>query len=255
MPTARWLAGGTLAAGLALAALALAQPRGRGHAAPPRPKPATTTSSDNPYDDKGEKGSAGSGSAGSDAGVVPAPPSMTTADGGKLSPLNPAPEEFSDAGTPPMSIDYDRLLADVAALRARVAAVSDTLFHSRIAVSLRTSGDHARLAALTVSLDDGIVWTAPASFLADDATVVYDHAVAPGHHALTVDVERRDDRNDTFRTSQRSRFVVDVPADQRLAVEIDLSDDSDMGGDFPSDRKGQYDLRVRARARAQPMPR
>lgn len=254
MRTARWLARGTLAAGLTLATLGLAQPRGRGHW-PPRPKRATTTSSDNPYDDKSEKDSAGSGSAGSDAGVVPAPPSMTTADGGKLSPLNPAPEEFSDAGMPAMAIDYDRLLADVAALRARVAAVSDTLFHSHIAVSLQASGDHARIAGLTVSLDDGIVWTAPASFRADDATVVYDHAVAPGHHALTVDVERRDDRNDTFRSSQRSRFVVDVPADQRLAVEIDLSDDSDMGEDFPSDKKGQYDLRVRMKAKAQSMPR
>jgi len=257
MRTARWLAGGTLVAGVALATLALAQPRGRGHAAPPRPKPASTSGSDNPYDDKGEKGSAASasGAGAPDSGVVPPPPSMTTADGGKLSPLNPAPDEFSDAGMPPMTIDYDRLLADVAALRARVAAVSDTLFHSRIAVSLHTSGDHARVAGLTVSLDDGIVWTAPASFRADDATVVYDHAVAPGHHALTVDVERRDDRNDTFRSSQRSRFVVDVPADQRLGVEIDLSDDSDMGDDFPSDKKGQYDLRVRMRAKAQPMPR
>jgi hypothetical protein len=261
MRTARWLAGGTLAAGLALATLAVAQPRGRGHAAPPRPKPSATSGSDNPYDDKGEKGEKGgaapaaAGAGASDAGVVPAPPPMTTPDGGKLSPLNPAPEEFSDAGMPAMAIDYDRLLADVASLRARVAAVSDTLFHSRIVVSLQTRGDHARTAGLTVSLDDGIVWTAPASFRADDATVVYDHAVAPGHHALTVDVDRRDDRNDTFRSSQRSRFVVEVPADQRHAVEIDLSDDSDMADDFPSDKKGQYDLRVRMKAKAQPMPR
>jgi hypothetical protein len=180
---------------------------------------------------------------------------MENADGGKLSPLNPAANEFSDAGTPPMSVDYDKLLADIASLRARVAAVSDTLFHSRIAVLLETSGDHGRIASLTVSLDDGIVWTSPASFRADDATVVYDHAVAPGHHAVTVDVERRDDRNDAFRSAQRSRFVVDVPADQRLGVEVKLWDDSNMGGDFPSDKKGQYELRVRMRAKAQPLPR
>ena len=191
----------------------------------------------------------------SDAGPVPPPPQMESADGGKLSPLNPAANEFSDAGTPAITVDYDRLLADIGSLRARVAAVSDTLFHSRIAVTLETSGDHGRIAALTVSLDDGIVWTSPAAFRAEDATTVYDHAVAPGHHAVTVDVERRDDRNDSFRSNQRSRFVVDVPADQRLAVELKLWDDSNMGGDFPADKKGDYELRVRMRAKAQALGR
>jgi hypothetical protein len=106
-----------------------------------------------------------------------------------------------------------------------------------------------------VSLDDGVVWTSPAGFRADDPTTVYDHAVAPGHHAVTVDVERRDDRNDSFRSTQRSRFVVDVPADQRLGVELKLWDDSSMGADFPSDKKGSYELRVRMRAKAQALGR
>ncbi len=152
---------------------------------------------------------------------------------------------------PPSTIDYDRLLADVAALRARVAAVSDTLFHSKMAISVETSGDHGRIASLSVSIDDGVVWTSPASFRADDATTIYEHSVAPGHHAVTVDIERRDDRDDTFRSTQRSRFVVDVPTDQRLVVAFKLWDDSNIGGDFASDKKGQYDLRVRMRAQAQ----
>jgi hypothetical protein len=99
------------------------------------------------------------------------------------------------------------------------------------------------------------VWSSPASFHADDATTIYDHAVAPGRHAVSVDIERRDDRNDAFRSSQRSRFIVDVPADQRLTVQVKLSDESDMGGEFPSARKGQYELFVSARAKAQPIER
>jgi hypothetical protein len=177
------------------------------------------------------------------------------ADGGKLSPLNPAANEFSDAGMAPSSLDYDRLLTDIGALRARVAAVSDTLFHSRIAITLEASGDHGRIASLSVSLDDGVVWTSPSTFRPEDPTTVYDHAVAPGHHAVTVDLERRDDRNDTFRSAQRSRFIVDVPADDRLAIELKVWDDSSMGADFPGDKSGQYELRVRARAKAQPLPR
>jgi hypothetical protein len=239
---ARWIGLAAMGTALAGAGVAAAQPRGRpakkavddGGAAPAPPPPPAAVA---------------------DAGPVPAPTQDESIDGGKLSPLNPAPNEFSDAAPAPDSVDYDRLLADVAALRARVAAVSDTLFHSRIAIAVEARGDHARVAALSVSLDDGVVWTSPASFRPSDPTTVYEHAVAPGHHAVTIDVERRDDRNDVFRSSQRSRFIVDVPADQKLAVELQVTDDSAMGADFPADHKGQYELRVRARAQARSLGR
>jgi hypothetical protein len=261
MRKARVLSVAAVGVVLAVATLAFAQGRGRPGV---RPKPkADAGAGDNSSDDKtaASAAAAASGSAGappstapaSSTGVVPAPASDLTADGGKLSPLNPAANEFSDAGASAPSIDYDRLLADVAALRARVAAVSDTLFHSRIAVTMETSGSHARIARLAVSLDDGVVWTAPSQFRAEDATPVYDHAVAPGKHAVTVEVERRDDRDDSFRSADRSRFVVDVPADQKLDVALKLWDDSTMGGDFPGDKSGVYLLRVRATAKAQPV--
>lgn len=254
------VAGGSLAAAaMVIATLALAQPRGK--PTRPKPRPAASAGTDAPSDEKGGPPAPSAGApppsgsnAPNDTGPVP-PPAGDAADGGRFSPLNPAANEFSDAGIPPTSIDYDRLLADIGGLRARVAAVSDTLFHSRIAIALEASGDHGHIASLSVSLDDGVVWTSPQAFRAEDPTTVYDHAVAPGHHAVTVDVERRDDRNDTFRTAQRSRFVVDVPADERLSVDLKLWDDSSMGADFPSDRSGQYELRVRARAKAQPLPR
>jgi hypothetical protein len=261
MPAARLFGGGMLAATIVVAAVAFAQPRAKPRA-PVKPKPAASGTPENPYEDKGQApgtapaaSSAPASTASSDAVVPAPPPAPESADGGKLSPLNPAANEFSDAGTPAPPIDYDLLLSDIAALRARVAAVTDTLFHSRMAIALETSGDHGRIASLSVSLDDGVVWTSPASFRADDPTVVYDHAVAPGHHAVTIDVERRDDRNDTFRTAQRSRFTVEVPGDGKLSVEIKLWDDSNMGADFPGDKKGEYELRVRARAKAQPIGR
>jgi hypothetical protein len=258
MRTGRVLAGGTLAAATLIATIALAQPHARPAHPAARPRPAS--SADNPGDDRsGAPASSASGApaagAPADTGPVPPPVADVTADGGKLSPLNPAANEFSEAGAAPPTLDYDRLLTDIGALRARVAAVSDTLFHSRIAIALEATGDHARIAGLSVSLDDGVVWTSPTTFRPEEATTVYDHAVAPGHHALTVDVERRDDRNDAFRSAQRSRFIVDVPADEKLSVDLKLWDDSSMGGDFPGDRSGQYDLRVRARAKAQPLPR
>jgi hypothetical protein len=269
MRTQRLITGGTLAVTLVTVSLAVAQsrpPRGKPGGKPkPAPSAAPSASAGDPYEDRGATAAASASATPSAAPAssaspavedAPAPPPGDTLDGGgKLSPLNPEANEFSDAGVTAPSVDYDRLLADIGALRARVAAVSDTLFHSRIAVAIEARGDHARTATLTVSLDDGVVWTSPAAFRADDPTTVYDHAVAPGHHAIGVDVERRDDRNDAFRSAERSRFIVDVPADQKLTVNLELKDDSNMGADFPSDKKGRYDLRVRALARAEPIPR
>jgi hypothetical protein len=246
---------------LALVSVAFAQPR---HRPAPHPRGAATAdagATDNPYADESSKGGADAGAAPtvssaptSSTGPVPAPPSAQMYDGGmKPSPLNPAANEFSDGGAPPQALDYDRLLADIAALRARVAAVSDNLFRSRVAVAIETSGDHGRIAHLEVSLDDGVVYTAPANFHADDSTVVYDHSAAPGRHAVTIEVERRDDRDDSFRTTQRSRFVVDIPRDNRLFLDVRIWDDSNMGKNFEADHSGRYELKIRAKASAAPV--
>ncbi len=245
----RFLALVTIAGATALGTLAVAQPRGK--PGPARPKPPAAKVDASAPDEANDAGARPS----STSGPVPEPPGgADIGDGGvKPSPLNPTPQELTggvDAGTP---IDYDRLLADIAALRARVAALSDNLYQSRIAVALQTDGDHGRIARLTVSLDDGIVYTAPATFAASDMTTVYDHAVAPGRHAVTIDIDRKDDRDEAFRTSQRSRFTVDVPRDNRVDVQVKILDDSSMGGDFASDKSGKYDLRFRVKAVAKPV--
>lgn len=230
----------------ASATLAIAQPRGG--KAPARPKPAAST--------KVEAGApAVDAEPTSEAPLEPSPVASEILDGGtRPSPLNPRPEELpsrtSDAGAP---VDYDRLLADIQGLRARVASLGDGLYRSRIAVSLETSGDHGKVSRLTVSIDDGVVWTAPAAFAPSDPAIVYDHAVAPGRHAVTVDVDRKDDRDDTFRSSQRSRFTVDVPREQRVTIEVKLTDDSTMGKNFPGDRSGRYDLGLRVKAVSKPV--
>ena len=242
----RFLAGVVLAGATALATLSFAQTRTKPAAKPVRP-PATKADAQATE----EPGSADAAA----TGPTEPPPVADTSDGGvRPSPLNPTAQESPgnnvDAGTP---VDYDRLLADIAALRARVAAVADNLYQSRVAVALQTDGDHGKIVRLAVSLDDGVVYTAPPTFAASDLTVVYDHAVAPGRHAVTVDLDRKDDRDETFRTSQKNRFTVDVPRDHRVTIEVKVIDDSSMGKDFPADKSGRYDLRVRVRAVAKPV--
>ena len=255
----RFFAAVVLAGATALATLSFAQTRPKPAFKPARP-PAAKIDAQASTEDP-----AGAGDAAGNAPAEPPPPLSTTpsartpqsdtSDGGvRSSPLNPTAQELPsnavDAGTP---IDYERLLADIAALRARVAAVSDNLYQSRVAVALQTDGDHGKIVRLAVSLDDGVVYTAPPTFAASDMTVVYDHAVAPGRHAVTVDLDRKDDRDETFRTSQKNRFTVDVPRDHRVTVEVKVIDDSSMGKDFPADKNGKYDLRVRVRAVAKPV--
>ena len=243
--------------------LALAQPSKK---PPPKKPPAVKEAGgeDNPYGGGGDVAKEGGmATAGFEAGApatagsgtVPAPLGLQTTggDGGvRPSPLNPTVEEMPgklDGGTV-NAVDYDKLIADIAALRARVSAVGDSMFRSRVVISVETDNDHAKIGRMTVSLDDGVVFTAPQNFRADDAKQVYAAGVAAGRHAITVDVDRADERNDAFKTAQRTRFLVDVPRDQELAVDIKIVDDSNMGKDFPADQKGRYKLEVRMDAKA-----
>jgi hypothetical protein len=244
------------------ATLAVAQPKkGGGAKKPPRTAPDAGT--DNPYEDVMASVASAKGDAGAavDAGAalaldaaIPAPQGTQLLDGGlRPSPLNPAPEEMPSLAAPDAGVDVDRLIADVATLRARVAAVGDNLFRSRMSVSVQTKGSHARVQRLVLSLDDGVVFTSPAGFKAEDMTPIYARGLAPGRHAITLEIERADDRNEAFKSSQRSRFMVEVPKDSELKVELKVSDDSSMGGDFPKSQDGDYDLRVKLYAEAKPV--
>jgi hypothetical protein len=240
--------------------LALALPsKGQGPAPRPPLKPRTGVDSGvQPQPDGG--GESAALGATTDAGAPVISPMQSDAggdNGSRLSPLTPPAAEFPqaiDGGLSPQSFDYDRVLSDIAALRARVSAATELMFRSRLTVQVRSDGKYAKIARLSVALDDGTVFTGKPGFKPDDFVVVYDHAVAPGRHAVTVDVERADEREDGFRSAQKSRLIVDVPKDQKLNVEVILVDESTMGGDFPSDKSGRYDLRIRMRAAAKAAP-
>jgi hypothetical protein len=257
----RWVAGGSTLAVLLLVTLSLGQ--GRRQAKPRVTKPAPAMSIDagapealSPETDPSPGAANSNGAPDAASAAAPLVVRSEGTDGGpRPSPLNPQPNEFPDGGGAPAGPDYDRLLGEIAALRARIAAVSDTLFQARIAVLVQAEGGHAKVEKLSVALDDGNVYTAAPNFRADDMTSIYERAVAPGKHAVTVDIERKDDRDETFRTTQRSRVVVDVPESQRLEVAIRIDDDSNMGGNFKNDRSGRYDLRVRFKANAAPVKR
>jgi len=200
--------------------------------------------------DKGDAKSEPAPASGSDdLGGPPPPKAAGASEATKPSPLNPEANEFADGGSQPPPAEYDKLLGDIATLRSRVSALTTTLFASKVRVVVETRGSNARVSNFTVTLDDGVVFTAPERFSADDERTVYEHSVAPGHHVLGVDIERFDTRNKEYRTWQSSRFSVVIPESQLVDAHLIIQDGSDMGKDFPDDQDGEYDLRVRLRAR------
>ncbi len=250
------------------AATASAQPKARPgrYTRPAATKPSPTTApateaskSEAPKADAAAATESAPVSAGSGAGnasvtsgddLGPPPPKQGTENAGpKKSPLTPEPNEFPQGAPKPPPVAYDKLLADIAALRSRVAAVTTTLFSSKLRVLVGVQGDDARIASFKLTLDDGIVYSAPDNFGGGEPLVVYDHAVAPGHHMLGVEIERYDARNREYRTYQSSKFSIVVPESKRVESSFRIQDASDMGDDFPSGHDGEYDLRVRLRAR------
>lgn len=249
----------------ALSLGAIAQNKGRGLKRPPPSTTAAAKASAAPTADSAKESTkepaagakepaAGETTPSSDAATsgddLGAPPPKPVSDkpGTQPSPLTPAPGEFPTAAPKPPPVAYDKLLADIAALRSRVAAVTTTLFSSKLRVVVELDGDDARVSSLKITLDDGIVYAAPDRFSAEEPEVVYEHAVASGHHVVGVEIERYDVRNRQFRTFQTSKFAVVVPESKRLETSITIEDDSDMAEDFPDDQDGEYDLYVRLRA-------
>ncbi len=224
---------------LLLSIVALAQPK---HAA------RETAGQTNQAEAKAEP-SASSASAESDLGGPP--PKTVAPSESKLSPLNPEANELSNGVPQAPPADYDKLLGDIATLRSRVSALTSTLFASKVRVAVETRAADARVVSLSVTLDDGVVFTAPEQFVSEDERTVYEHAVAPGHHVLGVDIERFDARNKEYRTWQSSRFSIVIPESKLVDAHLIIQDSSDMGKDFPDDQDGEYDLRVRLRARVE----
>jgi hypothetical protein len=192
-------------------------------------------------------GTAGAATAPSAAspGTVSAGTAPAAAAPARASALNPTPAEFPSTTPAPSTPQLDALLSRVAALRSRIAAIASAMFSSKLRIEVRAEGESVRLESLHVSLDGGVVYTAPPRSGFEQAEVVYEHPVAPGQHVVAILVERHDTRNPQFSTWQESRFVVLVPEKKLLWTRFELEDNSSMAEDFAEDNEGQYQLRVK----------
>ena len=204
-------------------------------AAAPAPAPATAP----------HPGPAASGAAPSVPRAAAPGASAPGAAAARPSPLNPTPAEFPSTTLAPSTPQLDALLSRVAALRSRIAALASALFSSKLRIEVRAGGDGVRLESLHVSLDGGVVYTAPPRSGFEQTETVYEHPVAPGQHVIGIAVERHDTHNPQVSSGQESRFVVLVPEKKLLWTRLELEDESTMAEDFTADNEGKYQLRVK----------
>lgn len=237
------------------ALVAVAQPKKGAAPAKDADKKAADKDDKDKKDDKSKKDekaepppAAPPGASASDLGEPPPKQVDRPDERTKPSPLTPRANEFPDGGAAPAPAEYDRLLGDIAALRSRVAALTTTMFKSKLRVLVQTEGDNARIGKFVVTLDDGVVYVAGDRFSADDEKAVYEHAVAPGHHILGVEIERVDARGREYKTWQSTKMSIVVPESKTVEARVELEDDSDMAVDFPDDQDGEYELNVKLRA-------
>jgi hypothetical protein len=238
--------------------------KSRAPKAPAAPAPASDSApEDSPYQTDGASAQGAASATASSPETAPAPsgadamdtkiddkaPQTTGGGGPTLSPLNPEPAESPKAAPAAGPEALDKLIAEIATLRARVAALTTSLFSSKLKVYVHTDGDDARILGFVVTLDDGVVFKGDPGFVAEDEKVVYEHAVAPGSHVVGIEIERQDTRGAAYKTWQTTRFAIQVPEREVLEAIVVIEDDSDMADDFPDGQDGNYELGVRLRAK------
>ncbi|HXK18986.1 MAG TPA: hypothetical protein VNG33_14340, partial [Polyangiaceae bacterium] len=154
----------SLLACASLVGAAPAQPGKKAAAPKEEAKPDAAKAAAKAEPDKADKpvggGEAATGSGSDDLGAPPPKNVNELKPEKKPSPLTPKPEEFPSGVAKPPPFEYDKLLGDIAALRSRVAALTTTLFASKLRVVVETKGDDARLTSFNITLDDGVVFAA-----------------------------------------------------------------------------------------------
>ncbi len=172
------------------------------------------------------------------------PPTVTEGEPEERpSPLTPPASEMPGRpGDPPP--DLDRLLAELVALRARVDGLTSTLYESKLRIRLDADGEETRILSLVVTVDGGVVYSAPANFVGADGITVYEHAVAPGRHVIGVEVERAHPGSSGHRSWQATRYTVEVPEKRTLATRLEVEDDSSVDAPSSGKYRGIATMRV-----------
>jgi len=191
------------------------------------------------------------------AGTVPA---ATTPVAPQAAPT-PAPAPAVDPGpTPPdlapLRQEYVAIMDEMVQARSRVAILGQELFQTRMTVQVQDrTGDEATLARFVLELDGTPIHSSDGELEGgDQGRQLFEGALAPGPHVLTLELEQRAREDTEYRVTQRESFRFIVVRDRLTEVTIVLEDDSDIARSFPSGGEGRFEIRTRLRVATRALP-
>jgi hypothetical protein len=138
---------------------------------------------------------------------------------------------------------------DMVNARQLVATLGEELFQTRVVITVQDrAGDDQTLATFALELDGAPVFHTDGEIEGgSEGRQVYEGALAPGPHVLTVASEQRAREDAEYRYVQRDTYRFIVVRDRRTEIGIVLEDDSDIARQFPHDGEGRYDVHTRVR--------
>lgn len=195
------------------------------------------------------------GTAGATAPTAATPPTSAT-------PPTPPPAESADPGPTPPDLapirqEYVQLMDEMVQARSRVAIVGQELFQTRMTITVQDrTGDEQTLTRFLLELDGTPIHRTDGEIEGgQQGRQVFEGALAPGPHVLTIDMEQRARDDPEYRTTQRESFRFIVVRDRLSEVTIILEDDSNIARDFRSGGEGGFDVRTRLRVATRELPR
>ena len=243
--------------------------RGTQPTAEPAPETGAETGTETetvpPPDPFAEPGAPPTGTPPATTGTTPppatgTPPAATTPVAPQAAPT-PAPAPAVDPGpTPPdlapLRQEYVAIMDEMVQARSRVAILGQELFQTRMTVQVQDrTGDEATLARFVLELDGTPIHSSDGELEGgDQGRQLFEGALAPGPHVLTLELEQRAREDTEYRVTQRESFRFIVVRDRLTEVTIVLEDDSDIARSFPSGGEGRFEIRTRLRVATRALP-
>ncbi|UJR78371.1 hypothetical protein [Sandaracinus amylolyticus] len=188
------------------------------------------------------------------AQVAPPPPSPTASATPPAAAADPGP---MPPDLSPLRQEYVQLMDEMVQARSRVAIVGQELFQTRMTITVqdRTGGEQT-LTRFVLELDGTPVHRTDGELEGgDQGRQLFEGALAPGPHVLTIDMEQRSREDTEYRTTQRESFRFIVVRDRLTEITIVLEDDSDIAREFRSGGEGRFEIRTRVRVATRALPR
>lgn len=157
------------------------------------------------------------------------------------------PDEPLSPDVAPIRAELAGLMDELVTTRSRIATLGRQLFRTRIVVRIQNRADAQILQNLALTLDGAQVHRTEGRALGEDATRVFEGALAPGPHVIGLEIEQRAREGEEYRYTLRETYRIQAVREKLTEVTIVLDDDSGIAEDFPSDEEGEYDVRTRVR--------